>query len=154
MSIAQGEESDMTESGFPGVAEDLSMSVVGYELNYRRVSGATTERPPEDVASSGASIDMSVTGATVAHLHNKPIKTVAIEFTAGPFQADRVAFLLDRGTGLQIGATLPWADFPAVWATLRLDRVATLVCTIERGTDRVVGLTVRSQGSLGALFGV
>jgi hypothetical protein len=136
-------------------ATDLSMAVVGYEITYdRTLVEILSEGRPEHAVQSVASIDLSLKGATVAHLHHRPIKTATLEFSAGPFDADRSGRLHDFGTGISIIVRLPWADFPAVWAALRLDRVADLICTIVPGTDKVVQFRVKSQGALGTLFGV
>jgi hypothetical protein len=98
---------------------------------------------------------MSVKGATVAHHDNRPISRVILVFSEGPFPSGRVGNL---STGdfhdIAISATLPWADFAGFWAALRLDRVARLHCSILRGTDNILTLELKSQGSLFPVFPV
>ena len=152
------QESDMIESAnveVSGFAKELSMSVVGYEFFYERglflVESLTTA---EHVMSSSAKLILSVEGATVEHHENRPIRFAAVSFGEGPFDHYRAGRLQDLGTGqwVSIIANLPRADFPAFWAALNVEREATLVCTIELGTDevgtdRVLELRVRGQRS-------
>jgi hypothetical protein len=58
------------------------------------------------------------------------------------------------GAGLLVTVKVPSTDFAAVWAALRLDRVPTLECEVERETNKVLQLRMSSQGSLFPLFGV
>jgi hypothetical protein len=146
----------MTESAVPE-ALSLRMSVVAYEVEYQRSLVETKlETSTELVVKSFATIAMSVRGATVEHHQDKPIKRVILNFSEGPFEKDRAGVMFGGGVGegIAVTVTVPSADFPGVWAALRLDRVATLVCTIERGTDKVLELHVNSQGSLFPLFGI
>ena len=140
---------DMTGSARPG-ALTLRMPVAGYEVKYTRGSFGTGTEHHVD---SSAQILMSVNSVTVEHF-NKPIKRVILNFSEGPFEQDHVGFMVDGGGwGLLVTVEARSADVAAVWAALRLDRVATLECTIDRG-GKVFGLEVSSQGSLFPLFGV
>lgn len=139
----------MSDSGFE-TALGLSMSVVGYEFEYNRSLGSPTGAPSNVEVASHSSLTMVVTGATVDdHDHPKPIKQVLVNFSDGPFDSQRVGFLLrdtlNPSRGFMIVATLPWADLVGIWTALQLDRVATVQCTIKSGTDIVSGLKVRSQ---------
>jgi hypothetical protein len=140
----------MTESGLAEGLQ-LSMSVVGYEVAYvRSKSLGEPSGPPE----SWVHVTMSVKGATVEHHQDRPISRVSLGFVEGPFDAEKVGELevREERTDIAISAQLPWADFAGFWAALRLDRVATLGCIIRRGTNDVLTLRLRSEGSLYPLF--
>jgi hypothetical protein len=129
--------------------KELFMSVVGHEFFYER-SRFHVESGPEMVSS--AQLKLSVQGATVEHHGNRPIRFAHVRFGEGPFDADRAGRLRDLGPGIGVNiiATLPRADFPAVWAALNLEGEVTLVCGIEVGedevgTDNVLGLRVHGQ---------
>jgi hypothetical protein len=150
------EEFDMTDPANVEVppSRDLTMSVVGYTVSYDRglELEEPLEGPAEVVMQSLLTLSLDVRGATVEHHHNRPIKFATVNFSEGPLDPDHVGFLHDVGTAFSIIAKLPKADFAAFWAALRLEREATLVCSIAlrpdgAGTDRVSGLKVRGRRS-------
>jgi hypothetical protein len=140
----------MTESGGGEGPQDLFMSVVGYEVLYGRSTAANQP------ISSWVEVTMSVKGAKVEHLANKPISRAIVVFTDRNLETSRVGNISndteERDTA--IFAKLPYADFPGFWAALRLDRVARLAITIDRGTNNVSSLSFRSQDKLFPLFPV
>jgi hypothetical protein len=139
----------MTESGVGLEPLNLSMSVVGYELTYTR---RATDQPTTGFTSV-AKLSLSVTGAMLEHHQNRPVRRVVVDFSdSSPTKLGHLH--AQPGQGGLIFVELPAADFAAIWATLRLDRVAMLECTILRPSDDVGWFRVRSQGSLFPLFGV
>jgi hypothetical protein len=123
----------------------LHMSVLGYQIEYVRKARNTST---EQAASSDAQILMSVSGVTVEHHQNKPITRVILYFSEDSLEQDRVGHIFGGGgaENMAVTAWMPLADFVGVCDVLRLDRVATVECTIERGKDDVFWLYVRSQG--------
>lgn len=161
---SHGEATDMTESGPQGEPSgkpesdfveglELFMSVVGYEIVYGRSTDSS--EPPQPI-SSWVQVNMSVKGATVEHLHHKPIKRAIVVFTDRDLEETRVGNIFhdSQENGTAIFAKLPYADFPGFWAALRLERVARLAIMIHRGTNNVLTLRFLSQGELFPLFGV
>lgn len=141
----------MTEPGVGAQTLDLSMSVVGYEVAYGR---SATDQSPTDFA-SGVSLTLSVKGAMVEHHQNAPVKRVIVDLSDRAVASGKLGHLRRAGgEGAAIHINLPGSDFAAIWAALRLDRVATLECTIVRPADDVTSFSIRSQGSLFPLFGV
>jgi hypothetical protein len=148
----QGEPSGKPESDFVEGLQ-LFMSVVGYEIEYGRSTDSS--EPPQPI-SSWVQVNMSVKGATVEHHAHKPIKRAIVVFTDRDLEETRVGNLFRQpdSDGLAIFARLPYADFPAFWAALRLERVAKLTIMIHRGTNNVLTMSFQSQGELFPLFGI
>jgi hypothetical protein len=144
----------MTDSGVEAEFVNLSMSVVGYEVEYGRFK---SDGAPASFHTN-VILALSVKGATVEHHQNAPVKRVVVNFP----ETDKLGHLIrEPGEGAVISIWLPETDFSAIWAALRLDRVARLDCTLIRAPapagftgDDVVSFEVKSQGSLFPLFGV
>jgi hypothetical protein len=138
----------MTESD-AGEAQELFMTVVGYDVEYWRTTDASEPSKPP---TSSVEIKMSVKGASVEHLQNKPISRAVIWFTDGELETSRVGNLatFPEDRDIIMHATLPMADFAGFWAVLRLDRVARVHCVIQR--NNVLQLRLLSEGSLFPLF--
>jgi hypothetical protein len=138
----------MTESGAEE-AQELFMSVLGYDVEFWRTKDASDPSKPPG---SAVELKMSVKGASVEHLHNKPISRAVIWFTEGELETNRVGNLVadaeDRD--IMLHARLPLADFAGFWAVLRLDRVARVHLVIQ-GID-VLQLRFLSEGSFFPLF--
>jgi hypothetical protein len=140
-------EANMTESGVELEPVDLSMSVVGHEIFYTR-----TVQPAGGSALEG-NLGLSVTGATVEHHQHRPVRRVIVQFSDEP-STKLGQLIAPPGEGVLISIFLHVAEFPLLWAALRLDRVAMVDCRIHRPGDEVVRFGVRSEGSLFPLFGV
>ena len=106
----------MTESGVEAEFVNLSMSVVGYEVEYGR--SGTDE--PKAGFQSNVTLALSVKGATVEHHQNAPVKRVVVNFPEVP-GTDKLGHLMRQpGEGAVISIWLPETNFAAVWAALRL----------------------------------
>jgi hypothetical protein len=113
---------------------------------------------PPIITVSSFELVLSLTGATVPHLGNKPVTRAEVRFSDDSLGQTKVGGLWDGPGHIHPGVTI-WverakADFVGVWATLRLDRVATVACRYEPNTNHVTHFEVRSQGELGSHFGL
>ena len=120
----------------------LGMSIIGYEVGYTR--GGSSPTSP----ATSLTLRMFVNGASAPGHLDKPLRRATVHFSEGPFGPGRWGEMKfdDDDHAYVISATLPWADFAAIWAALTLNRSARLECLIEDGTNNLLIFKVESEG--------